>query len=625
MEVDIERTKRQKTKAASGEATDPKPKLAASTARRKGEKRLEMPAAASAVPGEDIPAGALADFSAPAEPPTAPQGVSSDNGKGSGVSPEAVSFEGQEIELTRPTCRMQLDIGDLAADKDQHRRRQCGGAERCPACAAQQTLRDVRKACARVANVSLRVRWLLDALIVDAYQFAEGRAPKGKEWAELGHAELPFRAAVAGMLHLGKGELKLALDQSVVPDNKDPTKRRLYLYPLLRKLAPELSGGIVSALDKMVNDKWRETRFAALVKVDSSPPHYRYTLPIPLRHADLALRHVEGTKYQIGFTLRSNEARGEGRLREKEFILPLVARDQYMRDTLHALVQPNARLGAAQITEDRLRPGRWYLRIAYRRVVPLTATVRAAAINKGMVAFLVAVTEDGRPLIYDGDDIFAYLRQVQARRQRYQRQVKFSNRPGNGRKRTLRPIEPLTALGENWRNTRCQTIARRFARWLQAEGITLLYIDDFEGIRNDVPEHLRGGEWIWQRIQEWPYYKLQMALISCCEELGIRCVVRSARRISCVCPKCNASGTDVEIRRRKLSCKRCGFSRHWDVAAALNNLRFGEAERRGETLPDERAAATAEDWRYTSGGEKKKKSTAKKKRNGKSPQGDDGK
>lgn len=549
----------------------------ASTARREGEKRTKMSAAKAL---EEVSSKtALAHSSLRATSPLTPITT----GKNSEVASVTGVEASPDKDIIRATCKIRLDLADLIATKDArdaHYKRKCGGAEACPACAAQKVLRECRRECARVANASMRLRSLLDGFLVDRYQVTHGRAPKGAEWKESVEFGGLVVQAVAGKLPLGE---RKALEESCFRNGA------FYAYPLLTRIAPSLSAGIVSAVDRAVGDKWSGDRWSALVALEKSPPYYRYTNPIPIRKADAVVSKTSDSRFLLSFSLRSASARaaslkeGEASSRSKEFTLPLVARDEYMRTTLALITSDTTRLGEVKILEDRLRPGRWYVRMAYKRAVPQQTGGKAAAINKGMVTFLAGVTDTGAQWIHDGDDIAAYLAQIQARRRKYQRQVKSSARIDHGRTRTLRPIEHLAGKAERWRETRCQVIARRFVAWLIKEGVTRLYLDDFSGIRDERPENLEKGTWIWERIQEWPYYQLEMRIGSCCEEAGIETIRRSPQGISQACSFCGSRA--VTVSSRKISCQECKKSRHLDVSAAAVNLQAGELERSGGPPP----------------------------------------
>lgn len=537
-------------------------------AQRTGEKRPDI-----ALPkgtAEVSPAGALAN---PAEiPPTITDSEKSEVGSAAALDTER--------ELVRATCRIQLDLLELCVTpeaREAHKKRTCGGAEGgCPTCAANKTLREIRRDCARVANVALRLRWAADAELIDRFWLAHGRAPKGREWEDTDMTQAIERVTRGMPPARREVLLKECARESKATETRG-AKRVLYPYPLLRSVAPNVSAGIISAVDQAVMQKWNSERWAALVQMDRSPAHFGWENPIPLRKADVVLKHSGARRFTLAFSVSS---RSGSSARGKEFCIPIEAKDAYQLEILTTLAGDSAKLGACQISEDRKRPGKWYVRMAYRKLAERSTATKSAAINKGILTFLAAVTESGERFLYDGADIESYLKQVQARRQRYQRQVRVSNRVGHGRTRTIRPIEHLQGQGEAWRDTRCQTIARRFVKWLVAEGVGRLYIDDFSGIRDQPPEGLLRGEWIWQRVQEWPFFKLQMKIISCCEEVGIETVVRNPKHISGTCPKCGARS--VKYANRKLRCDDCKHVDHWDVAAAKINLRDGERERRGE-------------------------------------------
>lgn len=554
--------------------------LSASTARREGEKRPKTPAAKA--PGEVSRATALAHSSAKAGITT----HSPETEKSSGVASSTAAgiTLGETRDIVRATCKIRIDLADLCPTKearDAHFKRKCGLAEGgCPACLAQQIFRSSRREAARVANASIRMRSLMDGFLVDRYQYQQGRPPKGAEWKEAVEYSGLAIQSIAGMLP--PAERAVLEDKCRRVDSKGTVQ--FYAYPILTKLAPALSAGVVSMIDKNVHDKWNTDRWAALISLDKSPPHYRYTNPIPLRKADVVLSKSTDSRFYLHFSLRSEASRklaagDTPTARKKEFSIPLIARDEYMREALSLVTGDTARLGALQITEDRLRPGRWYVRIAYRRSVTSRTGGKAAAINKGMVCFLAGITETGAQWLHDGDDIAAYLRQIQSRRQQFQRQVRSSSRIGHGRGRTLRPIEHLAGKAERWRETRCQTIARRLVDWLVKESVTRLYLDDFTGIRDTPPEKLEKGQWIWERIQEWPYYQLQMRISSCCEEMGIETIVRSPQGISSSCSYCGSRLVTIE--KRKLRCSECKKTRHLDISAAAVSLQAGERERSG--------------------------------------------
>lgn len=383
-----------------------------------------------------------------------------------------------------------------------------------------------------VANAVVRHLWRLDGQSLDEARLALGRMPqKAAEWP--------------------------------------PPK--LNTYALARRVSPDLNAGIASLVARSTETKWRETRWDSLVREKKAPPFYRRDGVMHLRAAD-----VYFGKSQAGTTLRFTLRAGKGQRLE----LPLKARDDSQELVLAMLLDGRAKHGTVAIEQDRRRPRRWYIRIAYTRFVERKTEGIAAAINRGIVFFLVGVTAAGQSWCYDGNDIEAYLRQIQRRRRSYQHDSKASDRWGHGRVRTLRPIEHLAGKAGRWRETRCQTIARRFALWCQKENVSRVYIEDFSGIRAGDPDRLEGGPTVAQRIHEWPYHQLGSRIVSCCQELGIEVTEVPPEYISQTCPRCGSvSEANRDLKTWKLRCAACRYIKHLDVAAAMNVLARGETKR----------------------------------------------
>lgn len=428
-----------------------------------------------------------------------------------GASPAA----DEDYTIARATTRLRVDFDRLSE----------AGAR-----ALRAELYEARKLVVTVANYLARSWWRLDADGLDAFLAREGRLPQTlKEWPK--------------------------------------PKRRSDGYAEARPVTPTLSPGITAAVTRMVAKKWRKERWAALVLQQRSPPHFKDTLPVPVREQEHRIFHREDG-FWVSFPLKA----GTG----QRVVVPLEVRDEFQKRQLSLIVSGVWKAGELKVEQDRKRPSRWYVRVAFKRRVARSAGVISMAVNRGIRCHLVAVTSAGDVWRYDGNDIVAYLKQIQARRRQYQRDAKACMRGGRGRTRILRPIEPLIQKGERWRKTKCQTIARRLAEWAQERGVTQVYREDFSGIRRGEPERLEGGERAWRMIQEWPYHEQGTRLDSCLEEHGIGVAVENAPHyISQRCPACGLVCRDNrDLSRWRLRCVNpdCGFSRDLDEAACLNEL-----------------------------------------------------
>jgi IS605 OrfB family transposase len=384
----------------------------------------------------------------------------------------------------------------------------------------QRELFDAQRDVVTGQNAVMRAFWMDDAQRLDAFRVEHQRAPRTKdEWPA---------------------------------PTLDP-------YHLMRAVSPNIPSAMAGAASRNVWQKWSSIRYDALVRQKVSPPHYRDTAPIPLRAKELGAVK-SGEDYLITFALRAG--------RGQRWQVRIQPRDDYQKRTLDAIAAGRWLHGNALLERDRRN--RWYIRIAYKRLAPVTSTGKTAAINRGLRVFLACVTDSDERWLYDGNDIAAYLKQIQERRKNYQRDAKAAARGSRGRKRILRPIQHLTDKAGRWRATKCQTIARRLVRWLVDRGVKTLLVEDFERIRDSDGID---NKHIVQLVQEWPYYQLEQRIRSCCAEAGIEVVSLSPHYLSQQCPKCGHTDEDNrDLRYWQLKCGECGYREHLDAAAARNLL-----------------------------------------------------
>lgn len=441
------------------------------------------------------------------------------------------------VNRVRASPKFAITPSTLAEDPEAHKKRKCDKTT-CSACRFVEELYTAQSLVALGMNTVTRIYWQLEGEILDDYVKHNGSLPKkGTDWPRV----------------------------------------RLNGYQIVKKTSPGLNCGIASAVATGALQKWKEKRWDALIFQKCSPPHYKDSAPIPIRAQEFKL---VPTAKKDQYLARIDLLPGRG----TAWMVPIKARDDYGRTILKSIATETWKHGAVQVKRDR--KNRWQLTIAYKRLILQKEEGRSAAINKGMVAFLAGYTEDGDTWIYDGYDIIKYLKKIQRQRREYQYSSKASSRDGHGRKRMLKPTNRLSGKGNRWRQTRCQTIARRFVEWLKKKDVSTLYLEDFSGIRKAPEESLqrhkdkgkKRAKYIWDLIQEWPYYKLEMSLKSACDIEGIKVVNVGSRSISKTCPKCGGEAT-MDLNRRRLKCNssKCKFRRHLDIAAAMNVLARGEA------------------------------------------------
>jgi transposase len=446
-----------------------------------------------------------------------------DDGALSGASP---------LQLTRASSRFRFRMEDLGEDRPR----------------VVGMLYAARRQWAQAQNMATRIHMRGDTEALDAYWLEHGEPPKkAKQW--------PFY---------------------------DPPKENS-VYKQLRKAFPEMPSGMAASAARLARSKWRSDRYDVLVRCTKRPRHERETGAFSIRRQDWSLTK-QGNGWFLSFPLQSGG--GDGRVR-----ISIDVRDAYQRNLLEQLLlwkdskgKPNEgwEAGDLKIEQDRKRPSKWYARISYKRLVPVKKCGKAAAVHRGIRNHLVAVIEGERkPWVVDGAEIEAYLKQYQRRRREYQNAWHTSGRKGRGRKVALRPTEPLQGKVDRWRRSTNQRHARRLVEWLVKNDVRVLFIEDLSSIRDGEPERLEGGEHVWKRVQEWPFYDVGTRIESCANEAGIVCKVVSAGYISTRCPSCETVSDDNrDLRRWRMRCE-CGYKRDLDQAAAENVLTRGLAVHEG--------------------------------------------
>jgi transposase len=468
---------------------------------------------------------------------------------GDAARTSAVEAE-EELSITRSTTRFQIVI-DYKTDEGK---------------AKLRALDDVCRMVATARNAVIRWCWRRDADWIDAELLNTAALPRIKpQWPP-------------------------------IPKAKDPGGDA---YAIVGRIAPALDGGVQSAVARDALAAWTRHRYDVLIRQTEAPVHYAPTQPIPIRKQEVKLV-PEGVELRL-FKVRSGGER---------IILPITARDARQKRELEAIRSGEWRHGAANIIRDRLRPSRWYLTIAYTRKIEKPAhAAKTAAVTIGMRAFLVALVGE-ESWIYDGHDIEAFLRQIQNRRREYQRDSKASNRWGRGRGRTLKPIAVLERKADNWRDTKIKTIARRLATWLRDRGVTTVVREDFSSVRDAPWEKLAGEKYTWDRVQQWPYYRMGVALDNALAEYGITVEILPPAWMVGTCPKCGERGREhCEIDRRAWRLRTgCGWKRHLDITQCANLLRRAS----GDVRDDLSGALAIQKWG---------KSRGKARREGRTPRG----
>jgi hypothetical protein len=460
-----------------------------------------------------------------------------------------------EPTITRATTKFSIRLDALSENLNRARKKGQKRARSLAEDEAREALIVASRYATTAQNVGMRLLYRADSDVLDAFMAEHGRLP------------IP-------------GEVIWPSAKAYRADSP------VYVYRRMVMAVPELSSSIAATLSKKVVEKWASERVDTLVRQQRSAPHYRLGGPLPIPAQVTQWTWDPSSKRaMVDVTLFSTKKRkGVHRV-----TIPVEARDDRQAKELEMLALGDGnpavgwRPGEVTIQRDRLRPQKWFLRCAYTRVAVARKEGVAAAINLGMRCLLAFYVEGGPSDIYEARDIEAYLRGIQRRRRDRQNVYRWTDgsRRGHGRPRALQSIEVLAERAANYRKTRMQTLARRFARRLVEMGVNVLYVQKFDGIRDALPELLMASmprsQWIWERIQEWPYSEMQARIVTCCQDEGIRCVEMAAQYNSQRCPVCGFVSKDLrDLVNWRLKHAGC-INRHLDVGHAMNAIARGAA------------------------------------------------
>lgn len=502
------------------------------------------------------------------EPPKRPVRVTQNKDGSERKSKKKKKVEG---EITRSSCKFLIESWRLSPahsqkngnqkEKDKKARKKhakdepaeppaCGGKATCAHCYVFDQLYQTRRLVAMASNVGMRRMVRFDEDLLDRFILKNGRMP------EKGDA-FSFNGYVAS-------------------------------YKCVRAAVPQVLSGIIASIAYDVDATWVKWRWDTLIKQVRQAPHYKKApIPVPADIYNKVYRRED--HFALKFSV-SSKAGADRRPLE----LPLIPKDDYQLNLLEGFASGALKLGEASIIEDPRKRGRWYATIAYKRVVPpVPRNERVAAVNRGIGCFFAVTAYDGESWIYKGEDIVAVLKQFQARRRGFQYTWHARGRGahGHGLSRALAPTDPLLEKATRWRINKIKLLARRLCNWLLERGITALYLEDFAGIRAGAFECL--GEHVGQLVQEWPFFKLGLAIHGACEAAGIAVIKVLARGskeddietpaegetggIAETCPACgNIDRKAMIFSTRTFQCVKCKFRRHLDVATAINVLIRGE-------------------------------------------------
>lgn len=381
----------------------------------------------------------------------------------------------------------------------------------CAVCSKQQSARPSKR-----EGVCLPRGWKRDAegevacpacwksqYILRAVEFSVAGVVDA-EWEELWGALKECwtgatNAANAAVLALLRVETSRTRGQSKLP--KPPP---IYLYKVVPPAAHGVDPASHVSLLRMVEAKYRSSRFGILWTGSVRPPLYQYPVPYPLPPAAWSASIGPGGEPLV-------EARFAGR----RWTLKLRAGKEFSRQfkQLRAIVS-----GEAMGVEGSLRPGKnkgllllkliaWFPRRNQRQLLPRGGIVR---VTTGGDRFLCATAEHRDPWIVNADKVRQWIVLHERYRQRAMEDLKFEKRwPSAVRERNLAEVRGKCEKMRNRLESFSHEVTHSLAAFAARCGAVELHFDDTD--KSYVPS------FPWFEFREKLQYKL--------DEMGIRLVL----------------------------------------------------------------------------------------------------
>lgn len=393
--------------------------------------------------------------------------------------------------------------------------------------------------------------------------------PIGISWSDLGQTlrDIQYKTAKALNHCMTQWYLwqtdKEAIKQST---GKYPTLKECpypvnKLYKDVRKMFPDLSSRMMSAIVNKSKLKWQSDVKDIFYAQTKSLPTFRKTFPIILDNQAYQFSKDDQLGYMVLATLKSGMVPKEDR--RVSFVLNTKKLKSSQKGILDAILSMEYKRGEATLGwNDRKR--KWFINITYepsKREVVLESE-RIVGVDFGINnAFFCAVSDNHKRLQADGWEIEQFRKRIRKRRISIQRQGKFSGRKGKGRATMLDPVLKLGEKERRFRDSRYHHFSKAIVAFAVANNAGTIQIEDLSTLKTTKQRS--------PLLKDWALSDLQAKLKYKADEYGINIVEVNPQYTSQRCYSCGYIDSDNR-KGEKFVCKSCGNTENADYNAAKN-------------------------------------------------------
>lgn len=347
------------------------------------------------------------------------------------------------------------------------------------------------------------------------------------------------------------------------PSKEERREFRNNQYAECRGIMKTAAASIVSTTARVAEQKYRNSK-SDVIHLRQSVPSFKMGHPIVIRtgEKEIKLTHEDGNYFFECPLQNKNQP-----LTRIKFRLDTFRFEPSKKAIIDRIISGEYKLGICQIARDKKEKHgkrRWFVRLAYSFPRPRITRDKSicVGVDLGLThPFYCAVNNSHKRLFSNEAQLVERFRyQIRRRRRAFQNALKFSNRGGHGKKKSLEPLKKLAENERNYRDTKYHLYTSQIIVFAVKCNAGIIQIEKLEGFRASQEGILK--DWAIADFQEKLRYKAERA--------GIEISEVDARYTSQRCHKCGHIDMENRPSRSEFECTACGHKDNADYNAAKN-------------------------------------------------------
>lgn len=322
-----------------------------------------------------------------------------------------------------------------------------------------------------------------------------------------------------------------------------------HIYGRIKELAPSMNTGNLSMVNQSVCGKFKSMKKDILCG-DVSIPSYRNNLPIELHKNSIKLEFEKdangGVKeWLFRLSLFSKAAKAANNLPNGSLLFKAIVPAK-SAGSVRAILE-RCYDGVYTISGSKLNyeNGKWFLLLCYSFDKPLATpdeknvkNIMGVHIGKHN-AVVCAFSHNKKVLTIDGGEVKAFTAQIERRRRNIgMASSKHSvlcgdGRVGHGYHTKMEPLEHISNIISNFRNTTNHRYSRQIVNWAVQNKCGVIQIEDLTGFATAEAEK-------YTLLRNWSYYDLISKIEYKAKEFGIKVVKVGYKGLYKWCNDCEA-------------------------------------------------------------------------------------